>query len=97
MGTVRIAHISDLHFGVKNGQEATWQILKKHLRDQIEKKLFHLVLVTGDIVDSPKEDILGKARDELDSWVWITSSVRATTTATRGAINGRNCGVRLTS
>jgi 3',5'-cyclic AMP phosphodiesterase CpdA len=73
MGTVRIAHVSDLHFGADQ-QQTTWKILRDHLVQQASRNLIHLVLVTGDIADtpsdknlgSPSQPIAGSARAELD-------------------------------
>jgi len=66
MATIRIAHISDLHFGASR-QSETWGILKRHLSEQVKKNLLHLVIVTGDIVDSPDDNLLKLAHDELES------------------------------
>lgn len=66
MGTVRIAHLSDLHFGAES-QHDTWEILKRHLQNEIQNRLIHLVLVTGDIADTPNDELLMEARRELDS------------------------------
>jgi 3',5'-cyclic AMP phosphodiesterase CpdA len=66
MGTVNIAHISDLHFGA-TGQLACWKILRDHLAEQIDKKNLHLVLITGDIADSPKKKFLSLAQKELNT------------------------------
>jgi len=48
MNLVKIAHISDLHFGAQN-QRDSWSVLARQLlADNVD-----LVLVTGDIVDTP--------------------------------------------
>ena len=66
MATIRIAHLSDLHFGA-NSQEETWGILKRHLIEQVKRDLLHLVLVTGDIADTPNDSLLQLAHDEIES------------------------------
>lgn len=63
MEPVRIAHISDLHFGAK-GQNKIWNLLKQHLQTQLKPDL---VLVTGDIVDTPDLALFLDAKSELDS------------------------------
>ena len=66
MATIRIAHLSDLHFGAL-GQIETWGILKRHLIEQVKKNLIHLAIVTGDIADTPDDKLLRVAHDELES------------------------------
>ena len=66
MATIRIAHLSDLHFGASR-QIETWGILKRHLIEQVQKNLLHLVIVTGDIADTPDDKLLRLARDELNN------------------------------
>jgi DNA repair exonuclease SbcCD nuclease subunit len=66
MATIRIAHISDLHFGASR-QTETWGILKRHLIEQVKKNLLHLVIVTGDIADTPNDGLMKLAHDELES------------------------------
>ena len=66
MGAVRIAQISDLHFGA-SFQDATWAILRNHLQTEIQANRIHLVLVTGDIVNTPRAKLFEAARRELDS------------------------------
>ncbi len=67
MGTIRIAHISDLHFGAEN-QAETWSTLKEHLsQTENGQPLFKLVLVTGDIANTNDLTLLQRARAELDS------------------------------
>ena len=60
--SITLIHISDLHVG-SNGFDAAWEILSNHL------KLMRpaLVLVTGDLVDSPDKTLYEKARRCLDS------------------------------
>lgn len=48
---VRIAHVSDLHFGVAGAKEL-WQSLRRYLNESLEPDL---VLITGDIVDDPSK------------------------------------------
>jgi UDP-2,3-diacylglucosamine pyrophosphatase LpxH len=62
MSTIRIAHISDLHFG-SQGQIACWQQLRDYLNDTLKPTL---VLVTGDIVHTPKGALFHAAKEELD-------------------------------
>jgi hypothetical protein len=60
MAVVKIAHISDLHFGAKH-QLKIWPVLTTRvLRDNAD-----LVLVTGDIVDTPNVDLYETARAQL--------------------------------
>jgi predicted MPP superfamily phosphohydrolase len=66
MATIRIAHLSDLHFGAL-GQIETWGILKRHVIEQVKKNLIHLAIVTGDIADTPNDNLLRVAHDELES------------------------------
>ncbi len=61
-GEVIIAHISDLHFGSTN-YELSWEKLAECLRDQVRPQL---ILVTGDIVDWPKQILYEKAKRSLD-------------------------------
>ncbi|MDH2345516.1 metallophosphoesterase [Bradyrhizobium sp. SSUT77] len=62
MGTIRIAHISDPHFGSVNQLEV-WRSARDFLNETIKP---HLVLVTGDIVHTPDQDLYTTAREELD-------------------------------
>jgi hypothetical protein len=62
MGTIRIAHISDPHFGSVN-QQAVWRSARDFINGTIKP---HLVLVTGDIVHTPGQQLYKTARDELD-------------------------------
>ena len=57
----RIAHISDLHFGAED-QNIVWSSLKKFLNEEIKPDL---VLITGDIVDSPDKELFKQACTEL--------------------------------
>ncbi len=66
MGTVRIAHISDLHFGATL-QQGTWGVLKAHLGGLAAEGQLHLVLVTGDVVNTPKNSLFKQASDALES------------------------------
>jgi 3',5'-cyclic AMP phosphodiesterase CpdA len=63
MEPVRIAHISDLHFGAEN-QRQTWDTLARHLRDDVKPDL---VLVTGDIADTPQTELYEEAKRSLDA------------------------------
>lgn len=60
MDPVRIAHLSDLHFGCDD-QQSVWESLKCYL---IALKP-ELVLVTGDIVDSPSKKAFEVAAAQL--------------------------------
>jgi 3',5'-cyclic AMP phosphodiesterase CpdA len=62
MDRLRIAHVSDLHFGA-SGQKETWDAFSKHLREEVRPDL---VLVTGDIVDTPRRELFTAAKDALD-------------------------------
>lgn len=59
--TIRIAHISDLHFGMQ-GQSEVWRELSSYLRTSLKP---NLVLVTGDIADSPNETNFVEAAKQL--------------------------------
>ena len=59
---IRIAHISDLHFGVNN-QETVWTSLVHFLVNKVQPQL---VFVTGDITDSPDKEAYEQARKQLD-------------------------------
>lgn len=61
-GQALIAHISDLHFG-SAGQPPCWNDLVDFLKGEIDPKL---ILVTGDIVDSPGHGLYDQARESLD-------------------------------
>ncbi|MGF6368015.1 putative phosphodiesterase [Paraburkholderia sp. RAU6.4a] len=61
MSSIKILHISDLHFGTKN-QQAVWKSLSAHIHDIRPD----LIVVTGDIVDSPHKKAYEGARDALD-------------------------------
>jgi len=60
---VRIVQLSDLHFGLP-GQRDIWDSLAAWLRQTLRPDL---MLVTGDIVDSPKKDLFHDAKDALDN------------------------------
>ena len=62
MNVFRIAQISDLHFGA-SGQNQTWTELSRHLREDVHPDL---LLVTGDIVDTPSRDCCAAAKDALE-------------------------------
>lgn len=59
---IRIAHISDPHFGA-GSQPHVWNVVAAHLAALSPQYL----LVTGDIADSPGFDILKRAHRDLDS------------------------------
>ncbi len=58
---VRIVQLSDLHFGTK-GQSEIWQSLLTCLNEEIKPDL---ILVTGDIVDTPSKTLYQTAHREL--------------------------------
>ena len=62
MGTIRIAHISDPHFG-SSLQLPVWLDACKYLNETLKP---HLVLVTGDIVHTPDKHLYKYAKTELD-------------------------------
>lgn len=64
---IRIAHVSDLHFGLTAGHKDIWDSLKGYFNNSSNRTRFDLVLVTGDIVDSPNRKSYQIAREELDS------------------------------
>src|SRR5437867_11575750 len=59
---ILVAHISDLHFGSHN-QSSCWKKIETFLK----KVQPSLVLVTGDLVDTPKETHYRAARTALDN------------------------------
>ncbi|WP_434728509.1 metallophosphoesterase family protein [Pseudomonas soli] len=59
--SVRIVHLSDLHFGMK-GQTDVWESLSTYLRNELKPQL---ILVTGDIVDTPSPDLYRVAAEKL--------------------------------
>ena len=68
MDAVTIAHLSDLHFGMKDvgvgkvRQLEVWRSLSSFLNDKIKPQL---ILITGDIVDTPDQQLYNLAQDEL--------------------------------
>src|SRR5256885_13223022 len=56
----RFTHLSDLHFGRENLGKRT------ALRQQVDRFNPHLVIVTGDIVDTPSAPFFDEARRFLD-------------------------------
>jgi len=58
---VRIAHLSDLHFGMLN-QDAVWRPLVDHL---LREPAVHAIIVTGDIVDTPDPQRFKEAAEEF--------------------------------
>jgi 3',5'-cyclic AMP phosphodiesterase CpdA len=61
-GEYAIAHLSDLHFGSSFYREV-WSLTAQHLLD-IEPDL---LLVTGDLVDSPRKKLYEEVKESLDS------------------------------
>lgn len=60
--SLRILHISDLHFGTE-GQDDVWTSLRSYVNNTLKPDL---ILVTGDIIDSPDERWYREAKEELD-------------------------------
>lgn len=60
--TVRIAHLSDLHFGMK-GQTTVWKSLRTYLLTELKPDL---ILVSGDIVDTPNDGLFRHSAEELE-------------------------------
>lgn len=63
MEPILIAHLTDLHFGDKGEDKAIWNQLVAYLNDVVRP---HLVLVTGDIVNTPDAVLFERAKDQLD-------------------------------
>lgn len=61
--TLRIAHLSDLHFGA-DGYKDVSASLAEHLRLTVKP---HLVIVSGDLVDTPDEALFQEVRDWLEA------------------------------
>jgi predicted MPP superfamily phosphohydrolase len=59
---IRIAHLSDLHFGLK-GQDETWNLLKDHLKNQVHPDL---IVITGDLADNPQRKPFEKAQGAVE-------------------------------
>jgi 3',5'-cyclic AMP phosphodiesterase CpdA len=62
MDTIRVAHISDLHFGAQ-GQHEVWELLRDYLNDTLKP---NFILITGDIAHTPDMDLFTKAKSQLD-------------------------------
>jgi UDP-2,3-diacylglucosamine pyrophosphatase LpxH len=62
-GETVIVHISDLHFGTAN-QTHCWDTLVTFLRNTVQPAL---ILVTGDIVDTPDRGLYEQAKKALDN------------------------------
>ena len=61
-GEIAIAHLSDLHFGSKDW-ENVWKLVAQFLVDDAPD----LILVPGDLVDSPDSSSYKKAKEQLDN------------------------------
>jgi 3',5'-cyclic AMP phosphodiesterase CpdA len=61
-GEFAVAHLSDPHFGSDNA-DPVWEHVHDFLIDTLRPKL---LLVTGDLVDTPNEEFYHHARRELD-------------------------------
>src|SRR5260370_19147364 len=62
MDPVVIAHLSDLHFGAAKTDDV-WDALVSYVNDTLKP---HLVLITGDIVDSPRPELFERAKRQID-------------------------------
>jgi 3',5'-cyclic AMP phosphodiesterase CpdA len=62
---IRIAHISDLHFGADKPEEEIkiWNRLVNYFTQKLKP---HFVLVTGDIVNTPDEELYRRSKRELN-------------------------------
>lgn len=60
---IKIVHLSDLHIGMK-GASGVWKTLSNHLIQKIKPKL---VLITGDIADSPEKLLFEKAGEFFEA------------------------------
>lgn len=67
---LRIVHVSDLHFG-RGFDVGLWE----HVKDSIEREAPDLVVVSGDLVNSPWPFMLAVARRELEA---LAQRVRTT-------------------
>ena len=63
MAAIRIVHLSDLHFGADLQQREIWISLRNYINDTLKPQL---VLITGDIVHTPRKALFIDARDELN-------------------------------
>jgi UDP-2,3-diacylglucosamine pyrophosphatase LpxH len=59
---IKIAHLSDLHFGMKE-QEKIWTSLSDYINNELKP---HITLITGDIVDTPRKSLYTTAKEALD-------------------------------
>ncbi len=62
-GEIGIAHLSDLHFGV-GGDKDVWKLLGQILQEVRPE----LLLVSGDLADTPSQTLFEAARDGLDGF-----------------------------
>jgi len=62
MEPVVIAHLSDLHFGEKE-PEPVWDELVEYLNNTLKP---HLVLITGDVVNTPDRELFRRAKEQID-------------------------------
>ena len=63
-GEVAVAHISDLHFGRSTRAEEVWPEVAEFITSTVRPEL---VIVTGDLVDSPNDKNYTDAKGALDS------------------------------
>jgi len=60
-GEMAIVHLSDLHFGARNDREV-WTLIRQILQEIRPK----LILVTGDLADTPRRKTFLRVKRELD-------------------------------
>lgn len=64
-GSIRIAHLSDLHF-VRNKTDTSWTVwssVKQYMLDELKPQL---VLISGDLADTPSRKVYSLLGAELD-------------------------------
>jgi 3',5'-cyclic AMP phosphodiesterase CpdA len=62
-GDIAIAHLSDLHFG-SHDYERVWKLVAQCLRERVKPSL---LLVTGDLADSPHDPFYKAVHTELEN------------------------------
>lgn len=62
MGTVRIAHLSDLHFVPGKQDAKVWEVVRDFINLQVKP---HAILITGDVTDSAGQAEFEEARKSL--------------------------------
>ncbi len=64
MGTIRIAHLSDLHFVPSKSDAQVWSLVRDFINERVKP---HAVLVTGDVTDSATQAEFDFASQSLGS------------------------------